>query len=219
MSFCPSPMPFMFSPMMMPSPYPRRGRRRRAVIDDDVDDADDLEQEYEDRQRQMMTMMTMMNPYASMMMYPPQPGQCGMVQHPSMCQPQQMQPQTCHPAAPDDPFAPPNPHQPSHELWECDSLPANHCETSEICELKQQIEELRAQLNGTDAPSTSVCHTSTAANQCCDPESEPEPEPLRPVNLTCIYHGATEETPKEAYILRIPRDNNGYAYAYPKYTH
>ena len=215
MSFCPTPMPFMFSPMMMPTPYPRRGRRRRAVIDDDVDETDDLEQEYEDRQRQMMTMMTMMNPYASMMMYAPQPGH----QHPSMCQPQQTQTQMCQPQpphVPDDPFAPPNTHQSPHELWECDSLPANHCETSEICELKQQIEELRAQLNGTTpTQTTSTCHTSTEI-QCCDPE--PEPEPIRPVNLTCIYHGATEETPKESYILRIPRDNNGHAYAYPKYT-
>ena len=141
-----------------------------------------------------------------------------MFQHPSMCHPH-THTQTCHPAAPsvpDDPFAPPNSHQSCEELWECDSLPTNHCETSEICELKQQIEELRAQLSGAAAPDTSTCHT-TAAIQYCDPE--PEQEPLRPVNLTCIYHGATEDTPKEAYILRIPHDNNGHAYAYPKYTH
>jgi hypothetical protein len=135
--------------------------------------------------------------------------QCGMNQHPSFSCPL---PQNTPPRQ-DDPFAPAD----ENAEWECDSVPENHCANQSSCELndlKEQIECLKQQLNNPHHHDPQ-CHL----DECTELDGyyhEDVPTITKPAKLTCIYHGATEDTPKDAYILRIPRDKNGYAYAYPK---
>ena len=54
--------------------------------------------------------------------------------------------------------------------------------------------------------------------QCSTQEETPTcPPPVRHANITCIYHDEEDDSlPKEAYILRIPRNKDCSAYVYPK---
>jgi hypothetical protein len=92
----------------------------------------------------------------------------------------------------DDPFAPPH------------DAPLHYREEDEkISQLRQEIQDLK---------NTLVQHQEETAN---DGHCDWEP-PRQPPNITCIYHNATEETPKEKYILRLPRDKRYGAYVFPK---
>lgn len=228
-----------FSPYMYPMPpypmYTQRSLPRHVFVDDvsqngsihvDLNCSSTYPPMYPPMYPHMYPPM-----YPSMYppMYPPgymppghAPSSCGMMNyHPSfppssMPTPTQCsvnKPQNCQ----DDPFAPAD----ENAEWECDSLPPDHCESQAVVELKEQLETLKEQFEEQQLVSHHNSHHEyyephghfTNGEY---PEDFGDHYHTSPANITCIYHGATEDTPKEAYILRIPRNKNGHAYAFPK---
>lgn len=174
-----------------------------------------------------------MYPYMYPYMYPPP-------MHPQGCMPHGHAPPYCgnmnqHPSfspvqgthsSHDDPFAPPT----ENTDWDCDSLPVDHCENQVLVDLKEEIESLKEQLQAHTqtqtqeqqiVPHHDSHHAHYEPHEHFD-EDEEYPEHfldhyhIRPARITCIYNGATEDTPKEPYILRIPRDKDQHAYVFPK---
>ena len=110
----------------------------------------------------------------------------------------------------DDLFAPP------HDANICHTESSHTHTTVDSCSSGVQTTPVHDHCDH-DHPHHDHPHHGHPHHGHCDPHPQECSTPARPANITCVYHDEDHATlPKEAYILRIPRNKHCSAYVYPK---